>query len=456
MPGFDNPEMDLAFSYLSQTNEHLFITGKAGTGKTTFLGKILTSLQKNCVVVAPTGIAAINAKGVTIHSFFQLPLHPLMPKQVNWFLQQKPYSEPKINLFKNLDLLVIDEISMVRPDILDTIDATLKEVKKTSNPFGGIQLLMFGDLYQLPPVITKEIRPIIQSYYSSPYFFASHALREVGFISIELKKIYRQSDPKFIEILHQVRHNQVTASNLELLNQRLSKRSKKGYITLTTHNETADKINKAQLKKLKGPTHRFEASITDRFPQNAYPTQRKLALKVGAQVMFVKNDPTPERKYYNGKIGTITQIKADTILVRCAGITKPIEVHPIEWENQKFQLDKKGQSIQSEVVGTFRQFPLRLAWAITIHKSQGLTFEGVIIDAQSAFAPGQVYVALSRCKSLEGIILRSKLPRHAIKTDPIIEGFTQSIAWNLPRKKKKSIPKKLINDWWPKKGNPSI
>lgn len=431
-----NPELDLAYEYVRYTNESIFLTGKAGTGKTTFLHHIKKEAVKRNVVVAPTGVAAINAGGMTIHSFFQLPFGPYVPGNKRELTRQRRFSGKKIKLIKSLDLLIIDEISMVRADILDGINDVLCRYKNPLLPFGGVQILMIGDLHQLPPVVKNEEWDLLRDHYDTPYFFGSHALRKTRPKVVALKHIYRQSDRTFIELLNKVRNNNIDRAVLEKLNSRFVPhhqiREEDAYITLTTHNASAQAINTRKLENTPGRAFVFKAEITGDFPAHAYPTEEKLELKVGAQVMFVKNDPAPEKRFYNGKIGKITQMKKDEIRVQCPGDEWEIEVEPLEWKNVKYSIDQKNSEVAEEVVGTFNQYPLKLAWAITIHKSQGLTFERVILDAQSAFAHGQVYVALSRCKSFEGIVLRSKIDFSSVKTDSTVKQYTETAERNAP------------------------
>lgn len=433
-----NPQIELAFEYVTQTDKHIFLTGKAGTGKTTFLHRVVRETSKRTAVVAPTGVAAINAEGVTIHSLFQLPFGPLVPGQVKERMAQRRFGKQKINLIKSLDLLIIDEISMVRADVLDGIDEVLRRYRDSSRPFGGLQLLMIGDLHQLPPVVKPEEWDLLRMHYDTPYFFGSLALKKTDAVTIPLQHIYRQADSQFIDLLNRVRSNQLDKAVLTTLNSRyqadLNTIDQAGFITLTSHNAAANKINEEKLKRLPGDLVEVTAAIAGDFPAHAYPTDSVLNFKVNAQVMFVKNDLSPEKLYYNGKIGRITKIQGEEIFVRCPGEDHNICVSPTEWHNRKYQLDEKTKEITEEVIGTFTQYPLRLAWAITIHKSQGLTFEKVIIDAQAAFAHGQVYVALSRCKTFEGIVLRTQLMPGSVKTDRVVQAYSEEAQRNEPDK----------------------
>lgn len=431
-----NPQLELAFEYVNHTDKNIFLTGKAGTGKTTFLHQIKASPLKRMAVVAPTGVAAINAGGMTIHSFFQLPFGPFLPGNSRDLNRQRRFSRDKIRVIQSLDLLVIDEISMVRADLLDGIDDVLRRYKNRHKPFGGVQLLMIGDLHQLPPVVKDDEWYLLREHYQTPYFFSSLALQQTDPVAIELKHIYRQSDQTFIRLLNKVRDNLIDNEVLDALNARFvpgfHPKDEDAYITLTSHNASAQEINNEKLAGLSGTAHTYRAKIKGDFPAHAYPTDEELAFKVGAQVMFVKNDLTREKRYYNGKIGRITGIDDDAIFVKCPGETEAIEVTPDTWENLKYSLDETTKEVQEENIGSFTQYPLRLAWAITIHKSQGLTFERVIIDAQAAFAHGQVYVALSRCKSFEGIVLRSKIAHSSIKTDTKVKNYTEEADRNAP------------------------
>ncbi len=420
-----NRELELAWEYAEHTGVSIFLTGKAGTGKTTFLKTLRQRSAKSMVVVAPTGVAAINAAGVTIHSFFQLPLSPFVPGSD--YRDKFNFSKEKLRIIRALDMLVIDEISMVRADLLDAIDNALRKYRRNSRPFGGVQLLMIGDLQQLAPVLTPQDEAMLRNHYSTPYFFGSRALAQIPYVTIELTKVYRQQNEAFVGLLNHVRDNAMTADDFKLLNTRLDPRFRpqpdSGYIRLTTHNHSADSYNLTELERIRQPKFHYNARIEGVFPEYAYPTAERLELKVGAQVMFVKNDPSTERRYYNGKIGHVVYADPGCVKVMCPGESTPIEVAPQVWENAKYTVNDATNVVETQVQGTFSQLPLRLAWAITIHKSQGLTFERVIIDAGASFAPGQVYVALSRCKTLEGIVLATPIGAGRLGGDPQVEAY---------------------------------
>ncbi|MFW0718412.1 HRDC domain-containing protein [Pedobacter sp. N23S346] len=423
-----NQDNQLILDFIKSTNQPIFLTGKAGTGKTTLLRKIKETTAKNFAVVAPTAVAAINAGGVTIHSFFQMPFGPIIPiQQSGEAAKDLKYSEDKIKLLKCLELLVIDEISMVRADMLDFIDYTLKNVKASNLPFGGVQVLMIGDLYQLSP-IAHDAWHILKDYYLSPYFFDSLILKQISLVTFELEKVYRQSDPLFLDILNKIRENTLTPALLDQLNEHydptLADAWKEDYITLTTHNNLVGQINTECLEKLAGQTHAFQAKITGDFPKDAYPVDDVLHLKVGAQVMFIKNDSSGKRLYYNGKAAKVVGIENDRVRVQFLDDSQAFEVEREEWQNVKYALDQEENKINETNTGTFAQYPFKLAWAITIHKSQGLTFEKAIVDISSSFTHGQAYVALSRCKSLEGLLLKSPVKMENIMTDKRIIAFT--------------------------------
>ena len=429
-----NPELELAQDFVEKTDRNIFLTGKAGTGKTTFLHKIKTESNKRLVVVAPTGVAAINAKGVTIHSFFQMPFGPIIPG-----VEKKSkfrFSKIKIDIIRSLDLLIIDEISMVRADLLDGIDQVLRRYKNRNKVFGGVQVLMIGDLQQLSPVVKPYEWQMLSAHYKTMYFFSSKAFQQSNAISIELKHIYRQADEKFIKILNEVRNDKLSNESAAILNERFqpefTPKQKDGYITLTTHNNRANTINETELNKISLNERYYSAKIKGKFNEQTYPTKDKLPLKVGAQVMFIKNDSSFEKRYYNGKIGTITLLEKDKVWVKCKDDDEIIETTPEIWENIVYAINSETKEIKEEIAGSFTQIPLRLAWAITIHKSQGLTFEKAIIDAEASFAHGQTYVALSRCKTLEGIILKTKITNNAIINDNRVVAFTNEVEENLP------------------------
>ncbi len=436
----------LAHDLVKFTSKSVFLTGKAGTGKTTFLRNLPNITRKRMAVVAPTGVAALNAGGVTIHSFFQLPLTPYIPEGAdvsfvtkdedgNAVREQFRMSGNKIKLLRSLDLLVIDEISMVRSDLLDAVDSVLRHYRRSSLPFGGVQLLMIGDLYQLTPVVKEEEWRIISRFYRSPYFFDSNALKKVDYVTVELTHIFRQQDDVFISILNQIRTNTLTSESLAVLNSRVSTNTAdddEQNIRLTTHNNDANGINTSKLDALEGQEYKFEADIIDNFPPYMYPTDETLTLKVGAQVMFIKNDSSPAKLYYNGKIGKITEIDDTKIMVLCKGDLSPIEVKEEKWENIQYVVNNETKEIEQNVIGEFIQYPLRLAWAITVHKSQGLTFDRAIIDVHAAFAFGQVYVALSRCKSLEGLTLKTPISSQMIKSDTEVVTFCDNARQKQP------------------------
>lgn len=434
----DNAEKSQTWTLINETGTSIFLTGRAGTGKTHFLKVLKENSQKQIIVAAPTGIAAINAGGITLHSLFQLPFGIHIPgmehhrvgsdSKKNEF--KLKFSKQKRQLIRSMDILVIDEISMVRADMLDAIDEVLRKYKNRFLPFGGVQLLMIGDLQQLPPVVTDSEQSLMAQYYDTPYFFGSNALKGLDYLTIELQHIYRQEDPTFISLLNKVRNNVIDASTLEQLNARFNPTfdpdDKEGYVRLVTHNRQADSLNRRKLKELPMTEHKYKAQIKDKFPSNAFPLDEELALKVGARVMFVKNDPSENHAYYNGKLARITHLGQTKVTVICDGEDTPIGVSPLTWENTVYTVNTGTGEIDEMVEGTFQQMPLRLAWAITIHKSQGLTFNKAMIDVSGSFAHGQVYVALSRCRSLEGLILNSRLLPHNIITDDQVESFTNN------------------------------
>ena len=440
-----NIELYLARDFVEKTNKNIYLTGKAGTGKTTFLQYIKNTTFKRSVVVAPTGVAAINAGGVTIHSFFQLPFGPIMPGQLysknkrsHSSSKVQKFSKKKINMIRSLDLLIIDEISMVRADLLDGIDQVLRRFKNSDAVFGGAQLLMIGDLQQLAPVVKNDEWEMLRNHYETAFFFSSRSFIESQAIGIELKHIYRQENQSFINILNQIRNNNLDEENLKLLNDRyqpdFSQKTEDGYITLTTHNRKAHKINETEIQKLTTSSRIYQAKIEGDFPEYNYPNDEHLKLKVGAQVMFIKNDSSAERKYFNGKIGRITAMDKDGLSVSCPGDDEEIWTETESWHQIKYSLDKNNE-IKEDIQGIYTQIPLRLAWAITIHKSQGLTFDRAIIDAEASFAHGQTYVALSRCRTLEGIVLMSRINKHGIKQDSRVVSFTDEVEHHQPDEK---------------------
>ena len=432
-----NPELELALNFIEKTDRNLFITGKAGTGKTTFLHQIKKESLKRMVIVAPTGVAAINAKGVTIHSFFQMPFGPILPNQIaNTSNAQRKFSKTKIDIIKSLDLVIIDEISMVRADLLDGIDQVMRRYKNRNKVFGGAQILMIGDLQQLAPVVKPNEWSLLQQYYHTVYFFSSKAYQEANVVSIELKHIYRQKNEDFIKILNEIRTNTLSEESAEILNKNynptFSPTKEDGYITLTTHNNRANLMNSSELNKLKTKSHFFNAEISGKFNENSFPNDEKLELKVGAQVMFIKNDSSQEKRYFNGKIGIVTDISKQNVTVQCTNEIDEIVTERETWENINYSINDDTKEIKEDITGSFSQIPLRLAWAITIHKSQGLTFEKAIIDAEASFAHGQTYVALSRCTSLDGLVLKTPITSNAIINDRTVSSFNETVEENHP------------------------
>lgn len=436
----ENEMFNIAVDLVTQSSRSIFLTGKAGTGKTTFLKYLKSSSLKQMAIVAPTGVAAINAGGVTIHFFFQLPLSPFIPatggfsqsaaESVNKteLLHRLKFDREKLRVLRGLELLVIDEISMVRCDMMDAIDVVLRYVRRQpSLPFGGVQLLLIGDMFQLPPVIRDQEWKLLAEHYNSPYFFDSLVIREFAPLYIEFDRIYRQSEERFIRVLNQVRHNELDEDGMKILQDRYRPviSHTEGYITLTTHNESAKRINSGRLEGLGGKAYSFFAEVEGEFANNSFPAEEELKLKVGAQVMFIRNDSDRGRRFYNGKIGVVKELGKDLIKVQCPDDDTPIEVKKEKWENVRYAVEKNSMKLEENLLGSFVQYPLRLAWAITIHKSQGLTFEKAIIDAGHSFAAGQVYVALSRCTSLDGLILQSEIRPGTILSDPRIVEFSQ-------------------------------
>jgi len=431
-------ESEIAEQFALQTRHHFFLTGKAGTGKTTLLKNISAKTSKNFVVVAPTGVAAINAGGVTIHSMFHFPLTAFVPTSdyvdMNVATNRKllaehlKYNKDKRRVMEEMELLVIDEISMVRCDILDAMDFALRQTRKNQEPFGGVQVMLIGDMHQLPPVIKVHEWAILKNYYTGPYFFDSHVWKNLDAVQIELRKVFRQSDERFIDLLNSIRHQEMEEDDYEKLNERYKPEfnpTEEGYILLSTHNKKADAVNQEELKKLDSRLYFFEAKVEGEFADNMFPCERVLQLKEGARVMFIRNDVESGR-YYNGKLATVDRIKGDEITVLFDGNNEEFTLHREIWENVNYSVDAKTEQINTNNLGTFSQYPLRLAWAITIHKSQGLTFDKVIIDAGQSFAAGQVYVALSRCRSLKGIVLHSTITPKSLHGDPRIVDFSGS------------------------------
>ena len=418
----NNSVFQLAADFVNQTSQHIFLTGKAGTGKTTFLKHIRHATHKNCIVAAPTGVAAINAGGVTLHSLFQLPFEPFVPGMDYRNSKERfRFSAAKRDMLQRLELLIIDEVSMLRADTLDAIDAMLRYIRRSERPFGGVQMLYIGDMFQLPPVVKDDEWNFLREHYPSPFFFHAKAIQRVPPVYLELKKVYRQREQFFVDLLNRVRNDELTKDDFAALNRQYQPNfcSPDGekYITLTTRNAKADEINSRELARLTAPAYRFEGEIKGEFPAYALPTEMTLSLKKGAQIMFIKNDTGEERRYFNGKLGTVAHIDRENIEVRLEGSGDVIAIDKETWKNVRYTLNKDTAEIEEEELGAFIQYPVRLAWAITIHKSQGLTFERAIIDTGDAFAPGQAYVALSRCTSLDGIVLLSQITPRSVQTD---------------------------------------
>ena len=424
---------DFAKDIILNTDTTLFVTGRAGTGKTTLLRYVAESSQKNTVVVAPTGIAAINAGGVTIHSFFKLPFAPFIPSVIEakkLIAGQKMRAEFR-SVIRSVDMIIIDEVSMLRADILDAIDVVLRHYRNSKFPFGGVQMVFFGDMYQLPPVCVNDEWFILKDYYSTPYFFSAKVFEKQEIVCLELDKIFRQRDEDFVEILNQVRNNNISKENFNRLNDRYTPdfdlENNPDFVVLTTHNAVSDDINESRLIDIDSKTFIFDAAIKGDFPEYLYPVEQQIVLKKGARVMFTANDHiNPERLYYNGKMGTVVELEDNNVYVTCDGEDDPIQVNYETWENNTFSYNRKENSVDVKTIGTFTQLPLRLAWAITIHKSQGLTFQKVAIDAANSFTSGQVYVALSRCTSLDGIVLLSPINSNSIMVDSRIQRFSKN------------------------------
>ncbi|MGC3978188.1 MAG: AAA family ATPase [Paludibacteraceae bacterium] len=422
---------EIADKFAAQTKRNIFLTGKAGTGKTTFLQKLKEKTYKQMAVVAPTGVAAINAGGTTIHSFFQLPLMPFIPtiEGRKELISKLKMQRNQRRVIRELELLVIDEVSMVRADVMDAIDTVLRHIRyRPKEPFGGVQVIFIGDMYQLPPVMKDDEWRILSNYYEGIYFFHSKVIDEESLIYIEFDKIFRQSDMNFISLLNKIRNNVLDNDAFETMSRcyrpGFIAPQDSTYITLTTHNYKADRINQGELKKLETASYTYSAQVKGDFPERNFPVDLELTLKIGARVMFLKNDTEVPRRFYNGKIGKITAFGEDSITVECPG-ADVIDVSRMEWNNIRYSANEVTQQIDEEILGVFRQFPLRLAWAITIHKSQGLTFDKAVIDAEDAFASGQVYVALSRCRTLEGVVLTSPIHQFAVHNDDKIVAFSK-------------------------------
>jgi hypothetical protein len=438
-------EANYVLQFINQTNRSIFLTGKAGTGKTTLLKEIIKSTHKNCVVVAPTGIAALNAGGVTIHSMFQLPFGGFIPDNSTPQFSENSKFETKATLrrhfkmsglkksvIQNMELLIIDEVSMLRSDLMDAIDFMLQSVRRKNHPFGGVQVLFIGDLLQLPPIIREEEWRTLRSYYKGKFFFHSHVIQQNPPLYIELSKIFRQTDEQFISVLNNLRNNKITQSDIQILNQfvqpNFDLKANKGYITLTTHNVKADAINSQSLSDLNGKSKVYKALLVDDFPEKIYPLEEKLELKEGAQVMFIKNDLSFDKNYFNGKMGVIKSLSDEEIMVHFPEENKTIEVERYEWQNIRYYVDENTKEINEEVLGTFTHYPIKLAWAITVHKSQGLTFDKAALDVSQVFLPGQAYVALSRLRSLKGLVLLSPLQMNGISSDQDVMEYAENKA----------------------------
>ena len=438
-----NPTAAFVEQFINQTSQSIFLTGKAGTGKTTLLRKIMASTHKNAVIVAPTGIAALNAGGVTIHSFFQLPFAGFIPE----FGAQPAFSESvkfetkqtllrhftmnktRLKMIRNIDLLIIDEVSMLRADLLDAIDWTLRNIRRAHEPFGNVQVLFIGDLLQLPPVVKQEEWQILRNHYQGMFFFHAKVLQETQPLYIELSKIYRQQDQDFIQLLNQLRNNQMSSEDLQILNQYVrpdfDANKEEGYITLSTHNAKADQINAIALEALPEKLWSYAAEITGDYPKHLYPLEPTLELKLGAQVMFIKNDLSLEKNYFNGKMGKIKALSSDEILVEFPEEKKTINVEKFEWSNIRYELNAATGEVEEKTIGTFVHYPLKLAWAITVHKSQGLTFDKAVLDVSEVFAPGQAYVALSRLRTLSGLVLTQPMRMNGLSNDQQVMAYSQ-------------------------------
>lgn len=432
--------------FINQTQQSIFLTGKAGTGKTTLLRKIIETTHKNTVVVAPTGIAALNAGGVTIHSMFQLPLSGFIPEHKtaislsefqkfetkSTLLKHFKMSGQKKNVIQNMELLIIDEVSMLRADLLDAIDFSLQKIRRNDYPFGGVQVLFIGDLQQLPPVVNNVEWQVLRNYYRGIFFFNAHVIHRQPPLYIELSKIFRQSDEKFISVLNNLRNNKVSKEDVSLLNKFVQPnfdiKKNKGYIFLTTHNAKAEHINSDSLNEIQEKSNYFKADIIGDFPEKIFPLEPSLELKVGAQIMFIKNDLSLEKNYFNGKMGVIKSLSKEEILVFFPDEQKTIEVEKYEWKNIRYSVNASTKEIDEEVLGTFVQYPIKLAWAITVHKSQGLTFDKAVLDVSQVFLPGQAYVALSRLRSLEGLVLVNPIQMNGISNDEEVMQYAENKA----------------------------
>ncbi|MDA3779192.1 MAG: helix-turn-helix domain-containing protein [Bacteroidales bacterium] len=466
MKGFEESNVSYYVSkFVNGTNQLLFLTGKAGTGKTTLLKEIVDTTHKKTVIAAPTGIAAINAGGVTLHSLFHLPFGSFIPNNViptqgnysfqittpSALIRNLRMNSQKKTLIREMELLIIDEVSMLRADLLDAIDAILRYVRRNSNPFGGLQILFIGDLWQLPPVVKKQEWSILKNYYTNAFFFNALALKQTSLIYLELEKIFRQTDSEFIDLLNHFRLNEITQADIDKLNKQYIKDfnllDNEGYIYLTTHNYKADKINKKALDKIAGVSYSFDADVSGNYSEHSFPVNPTLELKVGAQVMFIKNDYSGNQAYFNGKIGKIDSVSEDNIIVSFADGTPPAEVEQYTWENKKFSLNQVSKEIEENIAGTFVHYPIKLAWAITIHKSQGLTFDKAIIDISQAFAAGQIYVSLSRLTSLQGLVLASPVSPSGPDIDEDLASFAKSKISNHDADEKyKTASKEYVNN----------
>ncbi|AZI68573.1 helix-turn-helix domain-containing protein [Cloacibacterium normanense] len=423
------------FDLVENTSRNIFLTGKAGTGKTTFLNNFVKKTRKKHIVVAPTGIAAINAGGVTIHSMFGFPLRTFIPtlERINEnlamnipdLMQHFKYRKDKLKLLREVEVIIVDEVSMLRADVLDMMDFSLRHIRRNQEKFGGVQMLFIGDLYQLPPVVRDENEYIMKQFYASPFFFDAFVLKNTNLLTVELTEVFRQKDEDFLEILNEIRDGNLSREHYEKLHERYIPEfepKEEAYVYLTSHNRIADDINTKKLNELGGKTYQFKAKIVGDFKESQFPNEEVLELKVGAQVMFIRNDATQEKKYFNGKLAEVVDLSADEIWVRIDGDDEDYKLKKENWEQKKYSLDAE-KNIEEEVLGSFEQYPIRLAWAVTIHKSQGLTFDRLIVDAGKSFASGQVYVALSRCRTLEGIVLKSKISSDVIFSDRRVAEF---------------------------------